>query len=100
MALLAATGDIRMLVRGGVSGLQRLVRHLWRMCFGLFIAAASIFLARPHLFPAILRRTHVLLLLGVLPLMLMIFWLVRVRFTRAYERKPVPRGDDVYLVKT
>jgi hypothetical protein len=100
VALLAAMGDIRMLVRGGVSGTQRLVRHLWRMCFGLFIAASSVFIARPHLFPALLRKTHVLLLLGILPLILMIFWLIRVRFATAYERQPMPRGNDVYLLKT
>src|ERR1039458_1694039 len=43
IALLATVGDIRMLVRGGIAGSQRLARHLWRMCFALFIAAASIF---------------------------------------------------------
>jgi hypothetical protein len=32
--LLAAAGDIRMLVRGGVFGAKRIARHLWRMCFG------------------------------------------------------------------
>src|SRR5215813_12147221 len=37
--LLAAAGDIRMLMRGGVVGAKRIVRHLWRMCFGLFIAS-------------------------------------------------------------
>ncbi len=39
--LLAAAGDVRMLVRGGVSGAKRIARHLWRMCFGLFIASGS-----------------------------------------------------------
>jgi hypothetical protein len=29
--LLAAIGDIGMMVRGGLSGAKRLVRHLWRM---------------------------------------------------------------------
>src|SRR5260221_720515 len=42
--LLAAAGDVRMLVRGGVLGAKRIARHLWRMCFGLFIAAGSFFL--------------------------------------------------------
>jgi len=78
VAIIAAAGDIRMLVRGGVSGAQRIARHLWRMCFGWFIASASIFLARPHLFPALLRKTGVLYLLTVLPLILMVFWLIRV----------------------
>jgi hypothetical protein len=90
IALLAAVGDIRMLVRGGIAGTQRLARHLWRMCFALFIAAASIFLARQQLFPAILQRTGVLVFLSVLPLLLMIFWLFRVRFAKAYKtRGPV-----------
>jgi len=96
VALLSAAGDIRMIVRGGVSGTQRIARHLWRMSFALFVASASIFLARPHLFPAILRRTHVLLLLGILPLILMIFWVFRVGFTNADKRRTMPRGGEVY----
>ena len=87
VALLSAAGDVRMLVRHGVFfGSQRIARHLWRMCFALFIASASIFIARPHLFPALLQRTNVLVLMGVLPLILMIFWLFRVRFTSTYQR--------------
>jgi len=89
IALLFAAGDIRMFVRGGVSGAQRIARHLGRMCFALFIGSASLFLARPHLFPALLRKAHVIFLLGVLPLILMIFWLFRVRFTNTYKGKPV-----------
>jgi hypothetical protein len=42
--LLAAAGDIRMLLRGAVTGTARIARHLWRMCFGLFIATGSFFL--------------------------------------------------------
>jgi hypothetical protein len=87
VAILAVTGDIRQLVRGGVSGTQRIARHLWRMCFALFIAAASIFLARQHLFPDLLRRMGVLIFLSVLPLLLMIFWLVRVRFTNVFKQR-------------
>ncbi|HTA25826.1 MAG TPA: hypothetical protein VK763_20010 [Terriglobales bacterium] len=91
IAVLAVTGDVRMLVRGGVSGTQRIARHLWRMCFALFIAAASIFLARQHLFPDLLRRTGVLVFLSVLPLLLMIFWLIRVRFKNAFKEKSMAR---------
>jgi hypothetical protein len=87
VALLAATGDVRMLVRRGISGTQRIARHLWRMCFGLFVAAASIFLARQHLFPAFMRKSGTLVFLSVLPLLLMIFWLLRVRFARAWQSR-------------
>ncbi len=96
LTMLAAAGDVRMLVRGGISGTQRLVRHIWRMCWGLFVASGSIFLARPHLFPVLLRKTGVLVLLGFLPLILMIFWLIRVRFARAYKAKPAQHAGAIY----
>jgi hypothetical protein len=100
--LLAAAADVRMLVRGGVSGTGRIARHLWRMCFGLFIAAGSFFLGpsnRPlrllstvgigqHLSPA-LFSTSLYLFLSVLPLILLIFWLVRIRFTNALGKRPI-----------
>jgi len=96
VAALACIGDIRMLVRGGVSGTPRIARHLWRMCFGLFIASSSVFLARQHLFPAILRTTGVLIFLSVAPLLLMVFWLLRVRFSKAFQGQSIPpRGRDV-----
>jgi hypothetical protein len=41
--LLAAAGDVRMLLSRGVFGARRITRHLWRMCYGLFIAAGSFF---------------------------------------------------------
>src|ERR1700677_4890735 len=85
--LLAGAGDVRSLTRGSISGSPRLTRHLWRMCFALFIASASIFLARPQLFPAILKTTGVLALLTFLPLILMIFWLIRVRSAKPYRQK-------------
>lgn len=80
VALIATAGDIRMIVRGGISGQKRIARHLWRMCFAWFIASASIFLARPHLFPALMRRTGALYLLSFLPLALLVYWLIRVLF--------------------
>jgi hypothetical protein len=99
VALLFAAGDVRMLVRGGVSGSQRIARHLFRMCYALFTATASFFLGR-QIFPALLRKTGVLLILAFLPLLLMIFWLFRVRFKNAYEGQSMPRRGDVYSVPT
>ena len=111
--LLAAAGDVRMLVRGGVFGAKRVARHLWRMCFGLFIAAGSFFLGpsnRPlrllsavglgqHL-PLALFSTSLYLILTILPLILLIFWLVRVRFRNAYDGKSMPRGGDGHSLLT
>ena len=98
VALLAATGDVRMLVRGGISGTQRLARHLWRMCFALFVASASIFMARQQLFPALLQKTGALVFLSFLPLLLLIFWLIRVRFANAYKKRgPMAFGAEPSL---
>jgi uncharacterized membrane protein len=98
VAWLAVIGDVRMLVRRGITGSHRIARHLWRMCFALFIAAASIFLARQHLFPAFMRKTGMLVFLSFLPLLLMIFWLIRVRFTNADKKKrPVMGGLEPSL---
>ena len=100
VVLHAAAGDVRMLVRGGVVGRQRIVRHLWRMCFGLFIASGSFFLGQQQVFPAFLRKTNVLLLPAILPLILMIFWLFRVRFSKLYKAKSMPRTGDAYSIGT
>jgi uncharacterized membrane protein len=86
--LLATAGDIRMLVRGAIAGRQRITRHLWRMCFGLFIATGSFFLGQQQVFPAFLRGSVFLTVLAVLPFPIMIYWLVRVRFSKAYKVQP------------
>lgn len=88
IALLAIVGDIRVIARRSITGTQRLVRHLWRMNFAWFIAAASIFLARPHLFPVILQKTGVLVFLSFLPLIMLVFWMARVKLTNAFRKSP------------
>jgi uncharacterized membrane protein len=88
--LLAAAGDIRMLARGGIAGRQRITRHLWRMCFGLFIATGSFFLGQQQVFPAFLRGSIFLTVLALLPFPIMIYWLIRVRFSKAYQVQPPP----------
>ena len=100
VALLSAAGDVRMLQHGGVFGAQRIARHLWRMCYALFIASGSLFLGQRQVFPAFLRRTNVLIVPAVLPLIWMIFWLIRVRFTNAYKRKSMPSSGHVYSLRT
>lgn len=91
VALLSAAGDVRMLWRGGAFfGSQRIVRHLWRMCLGLFIATGSFFLGQQKVFPASLRGLKVWLVPAFLPLVLMIFWLVRVWITKTYKKSVRP----------
>jgi hypothetical protein len=86
VCLLAAAGDVRMLVRGGVFGAERIARHLWRMCFGLFVASGSFFLGQgSKVFPTFIVKSGMLIIPAVLPLFLLIFWLILVRFGDRYK---------------
>src|SRR5215218_4846540 len=90
--ILAAAGDVRILRSGMPRGGPRLARHLWRMCFALFIAAGSFFSIRervakilPDVFATgAMRALRILLLFGT-----MCYWLWRVR-GRRMSTDPVP----------
>lgn len=86
VALLAALGDMRMMLARGLHGARRIARHLWRMCFALFIAAASFFLGQPQVFPKFARDSGLLPIPVLVILALMLYWLARVRFTQRYRR--------------
>jgi len=81
----AAVGDVRMMWSGPLGAAARLARHLWRMCFALFIAAGSFFsirqrvakiLPEPLTTPA-MRAIPIALVFAV-----MFYWLWRVRTRR------------------
>jgi hypothetical protein len=77
--LLAAIGDLRLVRAGAFHGTRRLARHLWRMCFSLFIASGSFFLGQMKFIPKPIRIQPLLLLLGVSPLLMLLYWMWRVR---------------------
>ena len=86
--LLAAAGDARVMRSGALRGAPRLRRHLWRMCFALFIAAGSFFSIRERVAKILpepftigpLRALPILLLFGA-----MFYWLWKLR-----GRRPLP----------
>jgi uncharacterized membrane protein len=83
---LAAIGDLRLVLGGRISGRSRIMRHLWRMCLGLTLAAGSGFtngLAR--LLPGPYHVPVAFFFPQFIPLGLLIFWLIRVRFTGWYK---------------
>jgi uncharacterized membrane protein len=85
VALLAAAGDVRMMVRRLDAG-PRIARHLWRMCFAFFSAAASFFPAQlPKIVPSV-RGSGLLWVPPLLVLLLMFYWLWRVRRDHASPR--------------
>ncbi len=94
---IAAIADVKVVLAGGISGAPRIARHLWRMCLGLTLAAGSAstngfarLLPGPYHVPQIFFLPQ-LLLLGVL-----VFWVIRVRFTGWLSRRSA--GDVAFPV--
>lgn len=81
---LAAVADLSVILRGGLSGAQRIARHLWRMCFGLFIAVGSFAAQGAKILPPGVGL-WVLLASMIIVLGLMFYWLVRVLLTNWYR---------------
>jgi hypothetical protein len=82
---LAAVGDVRVLRSGALRAAPRLARHLWRMCFALFIAAGSFFSIRERV-AKVLPEPLTTPLMRALPVLLvfvaMFYWLWRLRGRR------------------
>lgn len=84
--VIAAVADAKVVLASGIAGAPRIARHLWRMCLGLTLATGSAFtngfsrlLPGPHhVPPAFLFPQFV-------PLGLLIFWMIRVRFTAWFK---------------
>lgn len=76
----AAAGELHVLLRKQLSNTARIARHLWRMCFSLFIASGSFFLGQQQVFPEALRDSVLLYAVALSPLPVMLFWLGKVRF--------------------
>jgi uncharacterized membrane protein len=79
LILLAAIGDLRAIRVGGLQGARRIARHLWRMCLGFFIATGSFFLGQMAFVPEPVRVMPFLLVLAFAPIVLLFYWLWRVR---------------------
>ena len=85
VALLAAVGDGRLLRAGAITGARRLARHLWRMCFGLFIASGSFFFGQVKFLPRPLRIPPLLGALGISPLIVLLYWMWRIRLRKRLQ---------------
>lgn len=83
---LAFVGDLRIIRFGAPRGAAKLRRHLWRMCFGLFIAAGSFFSIRERV-AKILPEPFLSAPMRALPILLiflvMFYWLWRLRTGRS-----------------
>ena len=98
---IAAAGDLNFILRRTLSGRQRIARHLWRMCAALFIAAATFVLGQQDEFPQALKGLPIWFVPPFATLLAMLFWILRVRFARAWawvmprRRSRSPSGEGV-----
>lgn len=94
---LAAVMDLKIILRGGISGARRITRHLWRMCLAFFIAWGSFYgqviLRKVHL-PAFLHHSPLLFIPILVPLLVLVFWVIRVRFTNWFKSGAAPAGSS------
>jgi hypothetical protein len=85
IALTAGIGDVRVMRSGPLRGAPRLKRHLWRMCFALFIAAGSFFSIRSRV-AKVLPEPFLSSPMRILPILLvfaaMFYWMWRLRSRR------------------
>jgi hypothetical protein len=87
---LCIKGDFRVLRFGPATGTKRLRRHLWRMCYAMFVATGSFFLGQAKVIPPPLRIQPILLTLAFLPLPAMFYYLWRPRRRSKKKVSPVP----------
>jgi uncharacterized membrane protein len=88
VAAIAVLCDVSVIWRNGISGARRIARHLWRMSFAMLVATGAYFAGQPKFVPAILRETQLNLVPVIAVLVLLFFWLVRVRFTQWWKAAP------------
>ena len=86
VAVLAAAGDLRVIRTGAPQGRGRLARHLCRMCFAMWVAAASFFWGPKGRVPEVIYYPALLPIPVLLPIAVMLYWLWRVRARRSFGR--------------
>ena len=90
-AWIFAASDVRMVVRGGLTGARKLARHLWRMGLALMIALGSFFPGQARIFPREVRANTLLYVPHVLIAGSLFLWLYRV--SRRKPVVPMPPSD-------
>ena len=95
VTLLAVAFDVRVIARGGISGAARIGRHLWRMCFAMLLATNAFFVGQSDVFPEAVQQSRVLLAPVLAVIALMVFWMIRVRFTKWWREPSSAIGPNL-----
>lgn len=78
--------DFRYIRSGGGTKNKRLLRHLWRMYFPLFMSTAAFFLGQSRHLPEVFQRIEFLLLPVAVVICTAVYWILRVRFKLFHSR--------------
>jgi hypothetical protein len=92
VATLCALGDLSVVLRRGLAGKQRIMRHLWRMHLGFFAAVGSFFPGQLEMFPVWIQNIRPIILLFIPPFSvagIMLIWLAYVVFTNRFAKRAV-----------
>lgn len=81
-AVAAGIGDRRVIRDGPLKGAPRLRRHLWRMCFAMFLSSIAFYLG-PDRLPEALRIPALRVGAVLLPLAVIVYWKWRMRAKRS-----------------
>lgn len=90
VATLCALGDLSVVLRRGLAGKQRIMRHLWRMHLGFFAAVGSFFPGQLDMFPEWIQNIRPLILLFIPPFSIagiMLVWLTYVIFSKRFASR-------------
>ena len=85
---LAAIGELRVIVSGNLTNKSRIIRHVWRICFSLFFASASLFFGQPQVFPSWFNATILPALLAVFPMMVLLIYVLKISVSSMFKKFP------------
>ncbi len=90
VATLCAIGDLSVVLRRGLAGRQRIMRHLWRMHLGFFAAVGSFFPGQLEMFPVWIQNIRPIILLFIPPFSIagiMLIYLAYVVFSKRFATR-------------
>jgi len=94
VGLIAAACDLKTILQRGIHGAPRIARHLWRMCTALGVAMGSFFFGQAQVLPPFIRNSPLPAILVFAPLVLLVFWSIRIRFKTRLVRNLPRRATD------
>lgn len=86
-SIIAALGDLHVIVRRSITGKIRIARHLWRMCMSLFIAAGSFFFGQAQILPDAMIDSPLQLGPALFPLIAIPIWTALVFLRRSHPAR-------------